>query len=104
MTKKAGMESWKRKRRQEYLERKEFRYYIFCEVLITVLCSLFKILCNQLFLICTALPKLIIESAPAKRYHVHRPAVPSNGVCSSERINTQTFLQCLHSRLCGINS
>ena len=31
MTKKAGMESWKRKRRQEYLERKEFRYYIFCE-------------------------------------------------------------------------
>lgn len=25
------MESWKRKRRQEYLERKEFRYYIFCE-------------------------------------------------------------------------
>jgi hypothetical protein len=31
VTKKAGMESWKRKRRQEYLERKEFRYYIFCE-------------------------------------------------------------------------
>ena len=31
MPKKAGMEAWKRKRRQEYLEQKEFRYYIFCE-------------------------------------------------------------------------
>ena len=31
MPKKAGMEVWKKKRRQEYLERKEFRYYIFCE-------------------------------------------------------------------------
>lgn len=25
------MEAWKKKRRQEYLEQKEFRYYIFCE-------------------------------------------------------------------------
>ena len=31
MPKKAGMEAWKKKRRQEYLEKKEFRYYIFCE-------------------------------------------------------------------------
>jgi hypothetical protein len=31
MPKKAGMESWKKKRKQEYLEQKEFRYYIFCE-------------------------------------------------------------------------
>ena len=31
MPKKAGMEAWKKKRRQEYLEQKEFRYYIFCE-------------------------------------------------------------------------
>ena len=31
MLKKAGMEAWKRKRRQEYLEMKENRYYIFCE-------------------------------------------------------------------------
>ena len=31
MPKKAGMEAWKRKRRQEYLEMKENRYYIFCE-------------------------------------------------------------------------
>ncbi|MCR5773399.1 MAG: RloB family protein [Butyrivibrio sp.] len=31
MPKKAGMEAWKKKRRKEYLERKEFRYYIFCE-------------------------------------------------------------------------
>ncbi len=31
MTKKAGMEAWKKKRRQDYLEQKEYRYYIFCE-------------------------------------------------------------------------
>ncbi|WP_081777761.1 RloB family protein [Butyrivibrio sp. LB2008] len=31
MPKKAAMEAWKRKRRTEYLEQKEFRYYIFCE-------------------------------------------------------------------------
>ena len=31
MPKKAGMEAWKKRRRQEYLEQKEFRYYIFCE-------------------------------------------------------------------------
>lgn len=31
MPKKAGMEAWKKKRRKEYLEKKEFRYYIFCE-------------------------------------------------------------------------
>ena len=31
MTKKAGMETWKRKRKLEYLEQKEYRYYIFCE-------------------------------------------------------------------------
>lgn len=31
MPKKAGMEAWKKKRRTEYLEQKEFRYYIFCE-------------------------------------------------------------------------
>lgn len=31
MPKKAGMEKWKKKRRQEYLEMKEYRYYIFCE-------------------------------------------------------------------------
>lgn len=31
MPKKAGMEKWKKKRRQEYLEQKEYRYYIFCE-------------------------------------------------------------------------
>lgn len=24
-------DNWKKKRRQEYLEKKEFRYYIFCE-------------------------------------------------------------------------
>lgn len=29
--KKAGMEKWKKKRRQEYLETKEYQYYIFCE-------------------------------------------------------------------------
>ena len=31
MPKKAGMEAWKKRRRTEYLEQKEFRYYIFCE-------------------------------------------------------------------------
>ncbi|MEG0155954.1 MAG: RloB family protein [Lachnospiraceae bacterium] len=31
MPKKAGMEKWKKKRRKEYLEKKEYRYYIFCE-------------------------------------------------------------------------
>ena len=31
MPKKAGMESWKKKRRQEHLEMKLYRYYIFCE-------------------------------------------------------------------------
>ena len=31
MPKKAGVEAWKKKRRKEYLEKKEFRYYIFCE-------------------------------------------------------------------------
>jgi hypothetical protein len=31
MPKKAGMEKWKKKRRQEYLEQKEYCYYIFCE-------------------------------------------------------------------------
>ena len=31
MPKKAGMEKWKKKRRQEYLEIKQYRYYIFCE-------------------------------------------------------------------------
>lgn len=31
MTKKAGVEKWKKKRRQEYLEVKKYRYYIFCE-------------------------------------------------------------------------
>ena len=31
MPKKAGTEDWKKKRRQEYLEKKEYRYYIFCE-------------------------------------------------------------------------
>lgn len=31
MPKKAGMEAWKKKRRQEYLEMKEYCYYIFCE-------------------------------------------------------------------------
>ncbi len=31
MPKKAGMEQWKKKRRKEYLEQKEYRYYIFCE-------------------------------------------------------------------------
>lgn len=31
MPKKVGMEKWKKKRRQEYLEMKQYRYYIFCE-------------------------------------------------------------------------
>lgn len=31
MPKKVGTENWRKKRRQEYLEMKEFRYYIFCE-------------------------------------------------------------------------
>ena len=31
MPKKAGMEKWKKKRRQEHLEKREYRYYIFCE-------------------------------------------------------------------------
>lgn len=31
MPKKAGMEAWKKKRKVEYLEKKEYRYYIFCE-------------------------------------------------------------------------
>lgn len=31
MPKKAGMEKWKKKRRKEYLEMKQYRYYIFCE-------------------------------------------------------------------------
>ena len=31
MPKKTGMEAWKKKRRKEYLEKREYRYYIFCE-------------------------------------------------------------------------
>ncbi|MBR0090557.1 MAG: RloB domain-containing protein [Lachnospiraceae bacterium] len=31
MPKKAGMEAWKKERRKEYLEKREHRYYIFCE-------------------------------------------------------------------------
>jgi len=31
MPKKAGMEKWKKRRRQEYLEMRRYRYYIFCE-------------------------------------------------------------------------
>lgn len=31
MPKKAGMEKWKKKRRKEYMEMREYRYYIFCE-------------------------------------------------------------------------
>lgn len=31
MPKKAGMEKWKKKRCQEHLEMKQYRYYIFCE-------------------------------------------------------------------------
>lgn len=32
MPKKAGMEAWKKKRRQEHLEKKECQYYIFAKV------------------------------------------------------------------------
>ena len=32
-------DNWKKKRRQEYLEKKEFRYYIFCEGQAMVLCQ-----------------------------------------------------------------
>ena len=31
MPKKAGMEAWKKRRKQEHLEQKKYRYYIFCE-------------------------------------------------------------------------
>ena len=31
MAKRSEKNNWKKKRRQEYLEKKEFRYYIFCE-------------------------------------------------------------------------
>ena len=31
MPKKVGTENWRKKRRQEYLEMREYRYYIFCE-------------------------------------------------------------------------
>ena len=31
MPKKVGTENWRKKRKQEHLEMKEFRYYIFCE-------------------------------------------------------------------------
>jgi len=31
MPKNAGKETWKKQRRQEYLEQRKFRYYIFCE-------------------------------------------------------------------------
>ena len=31
MPKKVGTENWRKKRRQEYLEMKEFRYYIFAK-------------------------------------------------------------------------
>ncbi len=31
MPKKAGMEKWKKQRRKEHLEKREYRYYIFCE-------------------------------------------------------------------------
>lgn len=31
MPKKVGTKNWRKKRRQEYLEMKEYRYYIFCE-------------------------------------------------------------------------
>ena len=31
MPKKAGVEKWKKKRRQEHLELKKYRYYVFCE-------------------------------------------------------------------------
>lgn len=31
MPRKIGTENWRKKRRQEHLEMKEYRYYIFCE-------------------------------------------------------------------------
>ena len=31
MPKKAGTTMWRKQRRKEYLEKKEYRYYIFCE-------------------------------------------------------------------------
>lgn len=31
MPKKVGTTNWRRKRKQDNLEKKEFRYYIFCE-------------------------------------------------------------------------
>lgn len=31
MKEKSSKVDWKKKRRQEYLEKKEYRYYIFCE-------------------------------------------------------------------------
>ena len=31
MVKKAGVEKWKKKRKQDYLKEKTNRYYIFCE-------------------------------------------------------------------------
>ena len=31
MPKKAGTKKWKKERLQEYLEMKQYRYYIFCE-------------------------------------------------------------------------
>ena len=31
MPKKARTEAWRKKRRQEHLEMKKYRYYIFCE-------------------------------------------------------------------------
>lgn len=31
MPKKAGTVQWRKQRRKEYLEKKEYRYYIFCE-------------------------------------------------------------------------
>ncbi len=31
MPKKVGTAQWRKQRRKEYLEQKEYRYYIFCE-------------------------------------------------------------------------
>ena len=31
MPKKVGTTQWRKQRRKEYLEKKEYRYYIFCE-------------------------------------------------------------------------
>ena len=31
MPKKAGTTRWRKQRRKEYLEKKKYRYYIFCE-------------------------------------------------------------------------